>query len=130
MSHALATSGSLALTLATAGGAAALSLPFGREIRCLDCPIAGIAFHDAVSVANQLEPDAVLSLRRDPDNAHDASCVAVLAGDALVGYVPRRCNEMLARLMDAGKSFTARVVERKERGSWMEVRIRVFLRDL
>jgi hypothetical protein len=121
----------LALTLmGLSTGTAALALPFGQEIPCLDADVAGLAFHEAPALAAQLTPGTLLSLRREPDNPHDARAVAVFAGDAHLGFIPRRKNEMLSRLLDAGKSFVVRVTGREGEGQKLQLRVRVWLREL
>ena len=47
-----------------------------------------------------------------------------------VGYVPRRENLILARLMDAGKLLTAKVVQKKLEDHWLNIRIAIDMKDL
>lgn len=58
------------------------------------------------------EPGRQLKLVREQDNAHDrwATKVCTLEGIVL-GYLPARKNQSVARLMDAGKTITVFVDE-------------------
>ena len=56
-------------------------------------------------------PGQRLALRRQPENRYDALAIEVLGPEGhKLGYVPRRRNEMPARLMDAGKRLSAPAV--------------------
>jgi hypothetical protein len=68
-----------------------------------DVPLAGDPYYAFRQVRDALSVGEALTLRREPTNPYDPLAVEVLtAADAKLGYVPRRRNEALARLMDAG----------------------------
>ncbi len=75
------------------------------------CGVAGAAVHhrDALA-ADAAAPGAPLELRREPDNPHDANAIAVLAGGAQVGWVPREVAAELAGELDTGKPWSAVVL--------------------
>ena len=52
--------------------------------------------------ADALAPGNPLELRREPGNEHDANAIAVHAGGAQVGFVPRELAAELAPELDAG----------------------------
>ncbi len=59
-----------------------------------------------------LAPGKQLDLRREADNAHDPWSIRVQLPDGtLLGYLPADSNEILSRLMDAGKRLYATVIE-------------------
>jgi hypothetical protein len=66
---------------------------------------------------------------REPDNQHDELAIKVLLNEYLLGYIPRDCNEVIARLMDAGKKFNALVVELEWQGAWARLDIDVLMID-
>lgn len=78
------------------------------------CDIAGLYYHQAKAVAAHIAAGMVVCLRRDPDNAFDADAIDVRmpadlpAGEKL-GYIPRLCNQPLARRMDKGVALLARI---------------------
>ena len=46
-----------------------------------------------------------------------------------LGYVPRRDNRIIARLMDAGKLLKAQITSIKERGTFKQIAIGIYLVD-
>ena len=101
-----------------------------REIRLAGMHVAGTAYYDAEAVAGRLRPGQRLELRRQPENRYDALAIEVLGPEGRkLGYVPRRRNEMPARLMDAGKHLCARAESIERRGSWLDIQVSVYLED-
>lgn len=105
-------------------------LPFAKEIMLVECQIAGTSHRDVKAIEPTLAPGALLPLKREPANPHDALAIMILneSGHQL-GYVPRAKNEALARLMDAGKLLFARLESKAWQGDWLRAEVRVFLRD-
>ena len=99
--------------------------PLAQTIELLRCEIAGTAYHRTAESAAALARRPALALVREPDNAHDADAIAVHLDGRKVGYVPRRHNTVLARLLDAGKCLQARVVglNDPEDGPRVDVRV-------
>jgi hypothetical protein len=72
--------------------------------------VAGAAGHHAEALADEdaSAPGRPLTLRRDPDNAHDPNAIAVhAAGGAQLGWVPREVAVELAADLDAGRPWAA-----------------------
>ncbi len=85
-------------------------LPFAREIMLIECHIAGTGYRDLKEVEPALLPGSFLPLKREPANEYDPLAIMILDdGGHHLGYVPRAKNEVLARLMDAGKLLFARL---------------------
>lgn len=105
-------------------------MPFAREIMLVECQIAGTSHRDVKSFEPSLAPGALLVLKREPSNPHDALAIMIFneAGHHL-GYVPRAKNEALARLMDAGKLLFAKLESKAWQADWLRVEVRVYLRD-
>ena len=82
-------------------------LTYSVDLLC--CDIAGTSHHCDEGTARQLALVETLALAREPENPYDHDAIAVLLADRKVGYIPRRHNAVLARLMDAGKHLRARV---------------------
>lgn len=113
-------------TLATRSAYAAAP----REILLARMHIAGTAYYDAAAAAGRLRPGQRLALRRQPRNPYDALAIEVLGLEGRkLGYVPRRRNEMPARLMDAGKRVCARTESIERRGNWLNVQLALYLED-
>ena len=77
-----------------------------------------------------LSLDDLLLLRREPDNRHDERAILILdeTGRKL-GYVPRAKNEVLSRLMDAGKPMFGRLRCKEWINDWLKVDIQVYMQD-
>ena len=104
--------------------------PFAREIMLLECQIAGATHRDIKHVEPSLVPGCLLSLKREPTNEHDHLTVMIFnEAGAPLGYVPRAKNEVIARLMDAGKLLFARLGSKEWQGDWLRAEVQIFLRD-
>lgn len=83
-----------------------------RPLTLLDTYVAGTAYYEAHGVRGELRPGDALVLRREPDNAYDGLAIEVFTAESVkLGYVPRADNEPFARLMDAGETVTAEVID-------------------
>jgi hypothetical protein len=104
--------------------------PFSREIMLIECQIAGMIILEVQTVEPQLVPGALLQLKREPENPHDLLAIMVFneAGHHL-GYVPRAQNEVLARLLDAGKLLFAKLEPKSRQGDFLKVTAHIYLRD-
>jgi hypothetical protein len=112
-----------------AGGA--LAAPFAKEIFLIETHVAGTTHVPIREIEPALKPDAPLVLRRDPENTFDDLAILILTEQGTkLGFIPRDRNEVLARLMDAGKCLFARLESKEWRGPWLRVSIRVFLKDM
>lgn len=105
--------------------------PFPNCIYLINVHIAGTSYIDNI---NELEPELVkgkkLNFFREPNNEYDERAIVIKNenGDKL-GYVPRNKNEILSRLMDAGKLLYGEVYEKELVGNWWKITVQVFLDD-
>ena len=113
-------------------GGGAMPVPFARDIFLLASAVVGTGFvDDIVKKTAAIEPGDVLAFRRDPRNRHDELAIQVLNGDGeRIGFVPRRDNPVLARLMDAGKSLFGKVREIRDRECFPQIAIDIYMHDL
>lgn len=108
-----------------------IPLPGVKEIFLIESYVAGTSYLDLKEVEKQLEKQEFLKLVREPTNQYDA--LAILIYDSKgnkLGYVPRAKNEVLARLMDAGKLIFGRVVSKEYVGNWLKITVQIFLKNL
>lgn len=107
-----------------------LSLP-SDEILSLECIVAGTTFiKNLEEIEVKLELGQHLDLKREPDNKFDNFAIAIYSLDGeKLGYVPRNKNEMLARLMDAGKWFYAKVQHKEWEGNWLKIDLEIYLKE-
>ena len=112
-----------------AGGG--LAAPFAKEIFLIETHVAGTSHVPIREIEPRLTTGDSLVLRRESVNPHDPLAILILTenGEKL-GYVPRDRNEILARLMDAGKFLFSRLESKEWHGDWLQVSARVFLRDV
>lgn len=93
-----------------------------------DSPLAGFQYHAGKTVWTELTVGDALTLTREPDNPYDARAVRVDWRGQKLGYVPRRENADVARLLDNGQRLTARISRLAEgRDPWSRVRFEVVL---
>jgi hypothetical protein len=97
--------------------------------------VAGLLYHQAEFAVPNLVVGDLLILRREPANPYDDLAIAILAAGGLkLGYIHRRRNPVLARLMDAGKLLIASVASldadsRYASDELPEVRLNISLRE-
>lgn len=118
--------------LALRDAAGGMALPFQQDIFLLECHVAGTLRVDDLLVKTEkvCVGDGV-KLLREPANPHDELAIAVhTAGDERIGWVPRKHNPVLARLMDAGKCLIAKLVSKQLEGHWLNLRIAISLKEV
>lgn len=78
--------------------------------------VAGWSWHDGDSILNLLKPGKRLRLIREAGNKHDHNAVAVYFSNTKIGYIPKKDNSDIAKLMDVGEgsslvAFISEVVQ-------------------
>ena len=107
-----------------------LPKPFVREVELLNCNIAGTTFLDLDEIEPELKKYQLLMLIREPKNENDDKAILILTEDGQkLGYVPKKKNEVLSNLMDAGKLLFGRLNEKTWVDTWLKLDGQVFLRD-
>ena len=107
-----------------------LPKPFVQEVALLNCNIAGTTFLDLDEIEPELKKHQLLMLIREPKNENDDKAILILSEDGQkLGYVPKKKNEVLSNLMDAGKLLFGRLNEKTWVDTWLKLDVQVFLRD-
>ena len=107
-------------------------MPFVREIFLIDCRIAGTTHVEGIDDKTAaVGKGTLLTFLREKDNEYDDLAILILneKGEK-IGYVPKAKNEVLARLMDAGKLVFGRVEEKEKIDDWVKIAIKVYMRDI
>lgn len=105
-----------------------LHAQIAAHILLQDSPLAGFQYHAGKALWPQLRVGDALTLVREPDNEHDARAVRVEWQGRKIGYVPRRENADVARLMDGGQRLAARITRLAEvRDPWSRVRFEILI---
>lgn len=82
-----------------------------REIRLSSPYLAGSRYHQGFEIVTQLRENILLTLKREPTNAHDCYAIEVFQNNTKLGYLPRAENKVIARLMDQGVAVKARILK-------------------
>lgn len=107
-----------------------IRIPFAQDIMLARMHIAGTYYYEAEETAEKMSPGQRFALRREPKNVHDEFAIEVFAPEGhKLGYIPRRYNEIPARLMDAGKRLFVQMESLAKRGDWLEIRISLYMED-
>ncbi len=79
--------------------------------------VSGSLYHPAYAeYARYLTQGTPVHLERDPKNQHDSQAIKVCCGGHQIGWVPKHDNADLARRMDRGEQFDARVTSHLRAG--------------
>jgi len=102
---------------------------FKKEILVLECMVAGTSFRKLDTIEADLAATVKLDIKREAKNEFDKFAVALYYKAVKVGYIPRDKNEVIARLMDAGKSFYATIEAREWEGTWLRLDVKIYIKD-
>ena len=105
--------------------------PFSSDVLLLQTEIAGTTHVVGIEELEPfLRPGERLELIRVPNNPSDPNAIKVFTKDQVkVGYIPRRENHILARLMDAGKLLYATIRAQAWQDDWLRIEIDVYMKD-
>ena len=101
----------LGIVLLVAAGMAVAGESASARIVVQHAPLAGFVYYDGQAVWDQMKTGDRLTLVREPANPHDSNAVRLEWQGRMLGYVPRRDNQDLARQMDHGARVEARITE-------------------
>ncbi|MEI6579361.1 MAG: HIRAN domain-containing protein [Eubacteriales bacterium] len=117
--------------IAVLRGSAGLDKPFAQNIYLIDAHVAGTTH---VNNIEEIEPGLRLGMKlkflREPENPYDKLAIKVMdENNNKIGYVPRGKNEILSRLMDAGKLLYGTIYEKDFNGDWLKITMQIYLAD-
>lgn len=103
--------------------------PLKKRILLLDTFVAGTAYIQDREVFQEMKAGDRLRMQRE-DNEQDKWAILLLdKAGRKAGYVPRKDNLILARLMDGGKLLEAEVMNLEQRSRFWKIDIRISLVD-
>lgn len=131
MKNEIKPSGTLLVGLLKSGGEIELLKPFEREIFLFDTYVAGTGYIEGI---DELEPYLKqgdrLDFFRESDNPHDQDAIVIKNENGVkIGYVPKGDNVVFSRLMDAGKLIFGKIDNKKYKGEWLKIDIKIYLKD-
>jgi len=108
-----------------------LGKPFSQQIFLISASIAGSYYVDDIDkLLDEMKIGAKLRFVREPDNQYDELAILVKdQNDNKLGYVPRKKNPILARLMDAGKLIYGTVKTINNDGNYINIEMEIFMDD-
>jgi len=87
--------------------ASAEAKPAPRRIFIQRSQLAGFQYYAGPHVSAHVEGQCALVLQREPYNQHDNYAVAVYWQGHKVGYIPRKENRVVEKLLDQGETLEA-----------------------
>lgn len=112
--------------LCTSGGVAGAEVQ--SQILVQASPLAGFQYHSGKAVWAELREGDALQLVREPDNAYDSNAVRVEWHGYKLGYVPRRDNAAVARMLDRATPLDAKITRLLQtRNPWQRVLFEVYV---
>lgn len=115
------------LSTLSKGGLSISVMP--KEILVLETIVAGTSFRKLKELEPKLTPQTKLEVKREAKNEFDEFAIALHFEKKKVGYIPKDSNEVIARLLDAGKAFFATITDKEWEGNWLKIEISVYLKD-
>jgi len=105
--------------------------PFSRQIYLISASIAGSYYVDDIhNLLGKMTIGSKLRFVREPDNQYDELAILVKDQDNnKLGYVPRKKNPILARLMDAGKNIYGTVRTINNDDDYTNIEMEIFMDD-
>ena len=105
--------------------------PFSSDLFLLRTEIAGTTHVVGIEELEPfLQPGDRLELIRVPSNPSDPNAIKIFTRDRIkLGYVPRKDNPILARLMDAGKLLHAVLVEKSWQNDWLRIAVEIYMTE-
>lgn len=112
-------------------GGLSIPKPFERDIFLFDTYVAGTSHIPGIEeLAPHLNIGDKLDFFREPDNAYDEKAIVIKNADGIkVGYVPKHDNTVFSRLMDAGKLLFGKITSSELKGSWLNIKIGIYLHE-
>jgi len=96
----------------------------------MECHVAGTSHIKLDDLEPNLYIGQTLAFEREPDNPVDPLAIRIATTEGrLIGYVPKKKKDIIARLMDAGKLVFGRLESKAWYGQWPKIDVMVFLKD-
>lgn len=113
------------------GGGLVIPKPFENDIFLFDTYVAGTTHIEGMEeIEPHLKLDDKLNFFREPNNQYDEQAIIIKTIDGVkIGYVPKQDNVIFARLMDAGKLLFGKITAKEVKGSWVKIKIKVYLHE-
>lgn len=118
-----------AVILADAKNIGEIIKPLTQEIHLFDSYIAGTSYIKDPTVFDEITVTSKLRLQRENNKFDESAILLLTESGKKAGYIPEKDNVIFARLMDAGKLLSAKVTGIEKKGSFIQIRIGIYLVD-
>jgi hypothetical protein len=89
--------------------------------------VAGFTFYEGALVFPELKIGSRLELKTEPQNIHDGHAVALYFSGRKIGFIPRRSNQSVSKLLNAGYQIFEAVIQQLAPEEYPEQQVRVAL---
>ncbi|NCB08770.1 MAG: DNA-binding protein [Bacteroidia bacterium] len=104
------------------------TVPMTKEVILTHPCVAGFSYYDGPENLLNLKEQQPFRLQRQPGNPFDVNAVEIFAGTEKLGYLPRKENKLIARMMDQGMEVKARICRiNLQNPDWESVRVEVYV---
>jgi len=102
-----------------------------KEIQLLDFTVAGTTFCKEFDKTDGkfIHNGMTINVKRE-DNKHDPNAVALYVDEVRIGYIPKKQNEVIARLLDAGKVIVSKIIDAEYKDGWEKIEARIWMVEL
>ena len=117
--------------LALVGQTRSLPVPFEQTIFLTNCHVAGTEDVDNIEAKarNVREGSELVLCRTARDTTNERAVAVRTKGGVLLGYLPRRYSAVMARLMDAGKALSAKVIGKEQECNWLDITVAIAMKE-
>lgn len=96
-----------------------------------DTHIAGFQFHDGPGVLWAMREGETVKLVAEPDNRHDKWAVRIERQGKHIGYLPRKQNHAVSRLLQQGCKVRCKITNvDREAAPWRAVKVQAYIKML
>ena len=119
------------VSILNSGNKLDIGKPFSNQIYLISASIAGSYYVDDIQeLIKEIKIGMKLHFFREPDNKYDELAIVVKnQNKEKLGFIPRKQNPILARLMDAGKLIYGTVKKIQNDNNYINIEIEIFMED-
>lgn len=100
-----------------------------KDISVLNTDIAGVYYQKPKKFAQDISENDNIILKREPENEYDNLAIALYYKNLKIGYIPKAKNEVIAKLIDAGKQFSGKIVKKINNNDYdIQLTIEIFMK--
>ncbi|SHO81072.1 hypothetical protein MNB_SV-15-229 [hydrothermal vent metagenome] len=94
-------------------------------IELTECYVVGLQYYDGKNY--YASKDKFLTLKREPNNIYDKKAIEVFDNNLKIGYVPKRENRVIAKIMDQKVDVVAKVIKfNKDEAYYNRIKVKIY----